>query len=150
MKVKKATLKHKYPFMPPNIYARMLVVDKHLKKPPSVRITQLGLTINDQVMLSANKCLFKTKIAVEWVRFKSKDLADAMNDDTVEKYYEKLLKAKRKDMVGVGFHKNLRKRNDEAYDRRKANVNPDEEIIYKSFDDWKTEGFSVKKGERCT
>jgi hypothetical protein len=90
--------RYKYPKINDlDLYFRWAAIEKHLTTVPTIQ-EHLGiLKVNDNIYICKNKAKMRLRSHLDWVYYTPKTLAQAIDNDTVEEYYEIMLKDVRSD-----------------------------------------------------
>lgn len=83
----------KEPFIKDKIlYHKWASIKKYLTSRPNIMLIQeTQLKINNQFLISKNSSKFRLLSQLDWAVYDNKDLAQAIDNNAVENYYEKML-----------------------------------------------------------
>ncbi len=79
------------------LYWRWAAIKKHITQPQSVSEYQGILTINKKIYIAKNSAKFRLKSNLDWAYYTPKTLAAALDNNTVDQYYEFMLQDHRSD-----------------------------------------------------
>ena len=79
------------------LYCRWKPISKHLTISPRYSESSGMLDVNNQFYIAKNSNKMRLKTHLDWCYYDAQDLAQAMNNNTVEQYYEQQLLDSRSD-----------------------------------------------------
>lgn len=79
------------------LYWHWLAISKHLTTQPNVIERNHYLQINDNIYIAKNSSKMRLKSHLDWCWYTAKTLAQAIDTNTVEEYYEVMLEDCRSD-----------------------------------------------------
>ena len=79
------------------LYSKWQQILKHLANSHTYAQVQHGLLIDKQFIIAKRSSKFRLCSQLDWAHYRAKDLAQAMNQSTVDQYYEQQLTSLRSD-----------------------------------------------------
>ena len=90
--------KYKYPkIQDRQLWYRWVAIEKHLTSTPTIQEQQGILKINNNIYIAKNSPKMRLKSHLDWVWYTPKTLAQAIDNNIVNEYYEIMLKDLRSD-----------------------------------------------------
>jgi hypothetical protein len=79
------------------LYFRWKAIEKHLTTKPSISATNGILTINGNIYIAKKSSKFRLQSHLDWAHYTPKTIANAIDNDQIESYYEIMLNDVRSD-----------------------------------------------------
>lgn len=80
----------KYPYLHRGMYDHIRKIDKHLTSQPTIKVTTQGVIINNKILVSQRKTMFKMKGVGPWTKYSHKALALAINTNRLSEYFHEM------------------------------------------------------------